>query len=1524
MKTTITALVGLVLIVEPASAVIIVSGTGTSGLDTTSLSGSFTYNLQGGGNALVMGTYIDAATPTASNVLFDGVAPNGFIQTGRGFLAYYYNPDASVNISFNVAQGSTAANGGYYLYELSNVDTSVLADLSSTTGSITTTTDNRFIVDFAGNNNGATLAPVVGSKITSFTATNFNGGGGGGALGSGTGLAGPAGAQMLGWTGSGNGITGELSAAFVAAVGGPVAWNVNGGGNWGTGTNWVGNSPPGSGGEALLGDVLTAANAPANITLNVPVNAGKITISNANRYNITGPQALTLSGSAEVLTGSGTHGISAVIAGSAGLTKSGGGSLVLSANNTYTGTTQVVGGSLQLANTGAVDGAVSVAAASELRFVAGFNGTFGGVISGNGNLALDGSLTTETVTLSGANSLGGQILISGGTLAVSSPSGLGAGDGTTVTQTRVNEFGGLGTGKLALSGNINIANELLILGPRRGEGIVDRVHLTSAGNNTWGGNVKGDANGDNYNFESTSGTLTLTGTISAPDNDGGVRNFVFSGAGNFNVSDITDFSTNPNGVVDVASTNLQTNVFVYKRGAGTLTISTATNQQNDFWQGGTFIEGGTVEVLSNGSNQGELWGPIEIQSGATLDVDHFVTYSMPAANQSLSGGGTIQATGTTVKFFADNSLSPGDTVGTLTIDGNAQLSDEFSTQGGVLTYELGNNPATIGGTENDLIQVNGSLSTIGSPDMTVRVIAAEGLVSTGQYRLISHTGGAVDVSGMIAQFSDELGNPLTARQTLAVSSASGQVNLDVTGSAANLTWTGANGTAWDKNTTANWDDSGSEVFFDQDQVTFDDSAVPSPSGDFNGDDTVDAADYVVWRKNETANNPLPNDGGATDQAARFNLWRANFGETGATGPTVVNIAGGNVYPSLATFDSATGNTYSITGPNGFGGTTPINLTGNVRVVLNNTNTLQGNINIGANATLDLGTGGGANTVSGNISGPGTLVVGGGFNPFTTANSLTGPIIVNGGSMVPNNAGAFGTTDSGTTVNTGGNVLFNFVNLLVSEAFTFNGGTLTIAGNDGSATTLTGAINVAAGGATFQTGGNLGADALIINNNISGSASGPVNVNVAAGSTVSITGNVSNNGVLTKTGGGILALGATTTVAAPEIRVNGGTLNVTAQGALTLSSGQTLSGADGTVQGSVTAPSGSTIRVGQAGMPQRILAQYIDATWNPGNTTHIGGGALTPPNGTSGGEDQWSARPGFGNNANLLQGAPVGPYPDTASVPLIQTSVTGLLPNTTYDVYANFWDVAGAAWRILAGPNQGTLTLYANPGDNLAGATAAINTSTLEYSTPVLKVEGDRTLFAALIGQLTTDGSGNLPPVFIDDNGNGPNERTWYDGITVSGGVTSAVGETLTINGDLSLQAGSVLALDLGTPAETDLLAITGSLVAGGTLNVTLDVTVPAPALGNVFNLLDFASASGAFATMNLPSLSPELAWNTSNLLTNGQLSVVASGSGAGSVQGTNVPEPASVILLGSAAVGFGICIRRSSRVRSRIYHTGSC
>jgi hypothetical protein len=68
-------------------------------------------------------------------------------------------------------------------------------------------------------------------------------------------------------------------------------------------------------------------------------------------------------------------------------------------------------------------------------------------------------------------------------------------------------------------------------------------------------------------------------------------------------------------------------------------------------------------------------------------------------------------------------------------------------------------------------------------------------------------------------------------------------------------------------------------------------------GDFNEDDVVDAADYITWRRNATANNPLPNDDGLMTQAARYSLWTAHFGETAPGGGSGLH---GGAVPEPAT------------------------------------------------------------------------------------------------------------------------------------------------------------------------------------------------------------------------------------------------------------------------------------------------------------------------------------------------------------------------------------------------------------------------------------------------------------------------------------------------------------------------------------------------------------------------------------------------------------------------------------------------
>ena len=73
-------------------------------------------------------------------------------------------------------------------------------------------------------------------------------------------------------------------------------------------------------------------------------------------------------------------------------------------------------------------------------------------------------------------------------------------------------------------------------------------------------------------------------------------------------------------------------------------------------------------------------------------------------------------------------------------------------------------------------------------------------------------------------------------------------------------------------------------------------ATPGLAGDFNSNGVVDAADYVVWRKNVGTSNALPNNLiGGTIGMAQYNQWRADFGNiapgggsTGATTNAVVS------------------------------------------------------------------------------------------------------------------------------------------------------------------------------------------------------------------------------------------------------------------------------------------------------------------------------------------------------------------------------------------------------------------------------------------------------------------------------------------------------------------------------------------------------------------------------------------------------------------------------------------------------------
>lgn len=647
-------------------------------------------------------------------------------------------------------------------------------------------------------------------------------------------------------------------------------WDVDGGGSFNTASNWTDNVVPTD--TALFAGALTADNAPAVITVDSAASVDSVRFSNANDYILAGNAALTLTGAAQVNVVSGRHWNRGELAGTNGLNVSGAGEFVLDGNNSFSGgltandaTVSVTsadaipaGNDIAVSNSGvvqffgeengffgngnplddptdpgngtgvatgldpnstlAIGGNVSIDETSSVIVHDGANVAFSGVISGAGNVTVNSG---STVAVSGTNTYSGVTTVNGGTLTVSNAAALGAGDGTAATQTVIG--GNDNDGTLALSGGITVANELLQFNAREGDA-VEAVGLSSTGNNAWNGNIRGDLGGTQYNIESTSGTLTIGGTFSAPDT--GTRDFVFSGDGNFNITGrITDAAVDADGNIIGPST--ADNVNVTKRGSGTMTVAAATDINNDLWFGNTTVEGGTLVLTANAGSTNELFSAVTtVRAGATLNISSFGAggdgiYDVGIADE-LAGGGTYNIGSGTIGLFDDNILTPGDGVGTMSVTGNVSLSPDVG--GGAFNYQLGNTTA-IGGSENDLISISGSLTTSGAPSMALNISAVEGTLATGTYRLINHSGGSTSFGSVTPQVIDADGNVLNTRQNLTVSGATaGQVNLSVTGAAANLFWKGTPNNEWSAGGTANFGlnsvAGANSSFFDLDSVTF--------------------------------------------------------------------------------------------------------------------------------------------------------------------------------------------------------------------------------------------------------------------------------------------------------------------------------------------------------------------------------------------------------------------------------------------------------------------------------------------------------------------------------------------------------------------------------------------------------------------------------------------------------------------------------------------------------------------------------
>lgn len=370
--------------------------------------------------------------------------------------------------------------------------------------------------------------------------------------------------------------------------------------------------------------------------------AGTVTVSGAvttagmqfvtSHYTVTGDGLTLDSGSTDapiIRVGTGVTGntvatIESVLSGTNGMEKTDLGTLILAADNDYTGQTTIQAGTLQLGNagtTGSVLGDIEIGKPDEdedailaINHTNSF--TLGNTISGRGKLVQQGSGAT---TLTGTNTYSGGTDILGGSLIVTAENNLGDVAGAVNINGGTLEFGanlsstrGYTIG--ASGGTINTGTFTdTITGVIGGTGQFNKLGtgtLVLGGDNTFTGNLHVNAGtlqiSDNSNLGNPDSHLYVKdATLQFGDAFIMTHDLTLDGTGA-----TIDTKGNDNSISGVIDGGKLT-----KTGSGTLTL-TGTNT----YTGDTEIDGGTLAVFED-ANFGQDVSNSIIIGDATLRLD---------------------------------------------------------------------------------------------------------------------------------------------------------------------------------------------------------------------------------------------------------------------------------------------------------------------------------------------------------------------------------------------------------------------------------------------------------------------------------------------------------------------------------------------------------------------------------------------------------------------------------------------------------------------------------------------------------------------------------------------------------------------------------------------------------------------------------------------------------------------------------------------------------------------------------------
>ncbi len=431
------------------------------------------------------------------------------------------------------------------------------------------------------------------------------------------------------------------------------------------------------------------------------IGNGSTTGSIASTASVTNNAALVYNRSDAITAGY-------TISGTGTLRKEGAGTLILTGNNTYNGTTTINAGSLQIGNggtSGSIGGTASVTNNASLLYNRSDSITANYVINGTGSLTQIGP---GTLVLGGNNTYSGASRIRNGTVEVGQDSLSGTagafGNATSAIVLGTSNTGA-GNARLLING-AHAVGRAISVGSESNGGIGYSAVIggsNTTGTSTFSGNITLGTTATNYTATlqaATGGTVEFTGgtwttnnkqiQVGSADNEGVVKisnvvsttggfavsagtlefssgtlgavgNIAFTGNSTLrwasgNTQDVStrivmtngitsNFNTNGNNVTLASAFGNATTGILTKRGNGVLTLSA-----NNTFSGGAVVNGGTLRANNTpgGGSSATGSGAVTVDAGGTFD-----------GNGAVSGPVTVNNLGTLSPGVGIESLSAG-------------------------------------------------------------------------------------------------------------------------------------------------------------------------------------------------------------------------------------------------------------------------------------------------------------------------------------------------------------------------------------------------------------------------------------------------------------------------------------------------------------------------------------------------------------------------------------------------------------------------------------------------------------------------------------------------------------------------------------------------------------------------------------------------------------------------------------------------------------------------------------------------